>query len=68
MSGLAQVQGILAGSAVSSWRLKPGNWAGAFACWGLENREAAIRLMPLTVGILPVTHDTTGRPKAFGEG
>lgn len=50
VSGLPDVQGILAGSAVSPWRLKPGNWAGAFACWGLENREAAIRLVAATWG------------------
>jgi glutamine synthetase len=25
-------------------RLKPGTWSGAWACWGLENREAALRL------------------------
>jgi glutamine synthetase len=23
----------------------PGNWAGAAVCWGLENREAAVRLV-----------------------
>jgi glutamine synthetase len=26
-------------------RLIPSHWAGAFACWGLENREAAIRFV-----------------------
>ena len=35
---------------VSPLRLKPGNWAGAFACWGLENREAAVRLFADTPG------------------
>ncbi len=50
VSGLPELQAILAGSAVSSWRLKPGNWAGAFACWGLENREAGIRLVAATHG------------------
>jgi glutamine synthetase len=25
-------------------RLRPHNWSGAFACWGLDNREAAIRV------------------------
>lgn len=48
VSGLPAVQAVLAGSLVSPWRLKPGNWAGAFACWGLENREAAIRLVAAT--------------------
>ena len=48
VAGMADVQGILAGSVLSAHRLKPGNWAGAFACWGLENREAAIRLVAAT--------------------
>ena len=26
-------------------RLVPSHWAGAFACWGLENREAAVRFV-----------------------
>ena len=26
-------------------RLIPSHWAGAFACWGLENREAAVRFV-----------------------
>jgi glutamine synthetase len=35
---------------VSALRLKPGNWAGASACWGLENREAAVRFIAATAG------------------
>ncbi|GII05094.1 glutamine synthetase family protein [Planobispora takensis] len=32
--------------AVASYlRLVPSHWAGAFACWGRENREAALRLV-----------------------
>ncbi|MDT0305568.1 glutamine synthetase family protein [Streptomyces sp. DSM 44917] len=27
-------------------RLKPSHWAGAYQCWGLENREAALRFVP----------------------
>jgi glutamine synthetase len=42
--------GVYAGSAVSALRLKPGNWAGASACWGLENREAAVRFIAATPG------------------
>lgn len=48
VAGLADVQAVLAGSVLSSHRCKPGNWAGAFACWGLENREAAVRLVAAT--------------------
>jgi glutamine synthetase len=28
----------------------PSHWAGAFACWGLENREAAIRFVTGAAG------------------
>jgi glutamine synthetase len=45
VAGLPELQAVLAGSAVSTLRLGPGKWAGAFACWGLENREAAVRLI-----------------------
>jgi glutamine synthetase len=45
---LAHLPGLLAVGAptVASYlRLIPSHWAGAFACWGLENREAAIRFV-----------------------
>jgi glutamine synthetase len=32
-------------SVVSYLRLVPQHWAGAYACWGLENREAALRMV-----------------------
>jgi glutamine synthetase len=35
---------------LSAARLKPGNWAGAAKCWGLENREAAVRFIAATPG------------------
>jgi glutamine synthetase len=35
---------------LSAARLKPGNWAGAAQCWGLENREAAVRFVAATPG------------------
>ncbi|MFC5724265.1 glutamine synthetase [Streptomyces gamaensis] len=31
---------------VSYHRLVPHNWAGAYQCWGAENREAALRFVP----------------------
>lgn len=43
--GLAEARGILCGSIVSALRLRAGNWAGAYACWGTENREAAVRFV-----------------------
>jgi glutamine synthetase len=32
-------------SVASYLRLVPSHWAGVFQCWGLENREAALRLV-----------------------
>jgi glutamine synthetase len=45
---LARLPALLAigAPAVASYlRLIPSFWAGAFACWGLENREAALRFV-----------------------
>ncbi len=50
IEALPELLGVYAGSAVSDLRLKPGNWAGAAACWGLENREAAVRFVAATPG------------------
>jgi glutamine synthetase len=47
---LPDLLGVYAGSALSALRLRPGNWAGAAACWGLENREAAVRFVAATPG------------------
>ncbi|WP_330229696.1 glutamine synthetase family protein [Nocardia sp. NBC_00508] len=46
--GLPDLMAIFAGSVLSSYRLQPGLWSGAHACWGLENREAAVRLCAAT--------------------
>ena len=46
---LAHLPGLLALGApcmASYLRLVPQHWAGAFAVWGQENREAAVRLVP----------------------
>ncbi|CQD16309.1 glutamine synthetase catalytic domain-containing protein [Mycobacterium europaeum] len=45
VAGLREAQGVLCGSIVSGLRMQPGNWAGAYACWGTENREAAVRFI-----------------------
>jgi len=45
VDGLAEAQLALCGSIVSGLRMKPGSWAGAFTCWGVENREAAVRFL-----------------------
>ena len=50
LHALPDLLGVYAGSVLSSARLKPGNWAGAAQCWGLENREAAVRFVACTPG------------------
>ncbi len=47
---LPELMGIYAGSVLSSLRLVPNSWSGAAACWGLENREAAVRFIAGTPG------------------
>src|SRR4051794_35733740 len=36
---------VLVGTVVSGERMQPGHWSGASSCWGVENREAAVRLL-----------------------
>jgi glutamine synthetase len=50
VAGLQQALLVFSGSLVSGLRMRPGNWAGAYACWGTENREAAVRFMAATRG------------------
>lgn len=50
VSGLPEGLAVLAGSVVSLDRLVPDHWSGAFSCWGVENREAAVRLLAATHG------------------
>ncbi|GGF23406.1 glutamine synthetase family protein [Williamsia phyllosphaerae] len=45
VAGLPDIQAVLCGSIVSGLRMQPGFWAGAYACWGTENREAAVRFV-----------------------
>ncbi len=45
LEGLPEAQGILCGSVLSGMRMQPGHWAGAYVCWGTENREAAVRFL-----------------------
>lgn len=47
---LPEFIGFHAGSLLSGARLLPGHWSGAHACWGLENREAAVRFCAATAG------------------
>src|SRR5690606_23663860 len=50
IAGLPELSAVFAGSVLSPHRLQPGHWSGAFACWGWENREAAVRLCAATAG------------------
>jgi glutamine synthetase len=45
---LPEILAVLAPSVLSYYRLRPQHWAGAYACWGVENREAAVRFIPGT--------------------
>jgi glutamine synthetase len=53
---LGHLPGLLAvgaPSVASYLRLVPSHWAGAYAVWGLENREAALRFVTGPVGSRP---------------
>ena len=53
---LTHLPGLLAVGApttASYLRLRPSRWAGAYAVWGLENREAALRLVTGPTGSSP---------------
>jgi glutamine synthetase len=50
IAALPGIQGVLGGSILSGSRLRPGYWSGASACWGRENREAAVRFLEATLG------------------
>lgn len=50
VSDLPATLAVLAGTVVSGARLQPGHWSGAFACWGVENREAAVRVVEANQG------------------
>lgn len=51
LANLPAMLPVLAPSPVSYQRLQPGNYAGAYSCWGLENREAALRFIQASAGI-----------------
>jgi glutamine synthetase len=47
---LPEAIGAFAPSLLSGLRLQPSHWSGVYACWGLENREAAVRFVAGTPG------------------
>lgn len=53
LDALPAATALLAGSEASYERLRPGRWAGASLCWGVGNREAAVRYVPATASAGP---------------
>jgi glutamine synthetase len=47
---LPALTAISAPSVASHLRLVPQRWAAPYQCWGLENREAALRLVTGSAG------------------
>ncbi len=54
LAALPELTAVGAPSVASYLRLVPSRWAGAYQCWGRENREAALRLVTGSSG----EHDT----------
>jgi glutamine synthetase len=50
LSALPALLTVGAPSVASYLRLVPSHWAGAYQCWGRENREAALRLVTGSTG------------------
>jgi glutamine synthetase len=50
LTRLPAVAALGAPSVCSHLRRVPQRWAGAYGCWGRENREAALRFVPGVVG------------------
>ncbi len=49
LRALPELLAVLAPGVPGYQRLQPHHWAGAYACWGIENREAALRFIPGTI-------------------
>jgi glutamine synthetase len=47
---LPALMAVGAPSVASYLRMRPSHWAGAYACWGRENREAALRFITGSAG------------------
>ena len=50
LSALSALVAVGAPSVASYVRLVPSHWAGAYQCWGKENREAALRFVTGSTG------------------
>lgn len=58
LTHLPGLMAVFAPSALSYERLQPHHWAGAYTCWGRENREAALRFVRGTVGAVARSANT----------
>lgn len=59
---LPAIVAVTAPSLSSLQRLRPGYWSGAYTCWGVENREAALRLVPSTALLGPAHANVELKP------
>jgi glutamine synthetase len=50
LAAMPALTAITAPSVVSYQRLQPHRWSGPWACWGRENREAALRFVTGMIG------------------
>jgi glutamine synthetase len=53
LSSMPALTAVTAPSVASYQRLQPHRWSGPWACWGRENREAALRFVTGMVGSRP---------------
>jgi glutamine synthetase len=59
---LPELTAVLTPSVLSYQRLQPSHWSGAYACWGHENREAALRLVAATGASGPASANCELKP------
>lgn len=59
---LAEMQMVLTPSVQSYERLLPQHWSGSFTAWGVENREAALRFCPGSVGLRSANANVEVKP------
>jgi glutamine synthetase len=62
LAELPALVAITCPSVASYLRLRPHHWAGAYTCWGRENREAALRFVTGMVGDRPAAANMELKP------
>ncbi len=66
LGSLPSLLAVTAPSVASYLRLQPQRWAGPYRCWGVENREAALRLVEGSSAEIKVVDATTSPYLAVG--